>query len=839
MAYAAVASLLQTMNLILNYHQDSISPKFKNQITCIWEYVIFLRSFLEDFPDEANALEERMRESTNIAKDVIELLLSDSTFGSSKSIKTGKHELSYDFDELEKVTEEIESIVREVKERNRETVDDVDTDVMEIISLLLGGSSGLEIVPIVGTGGIGKTTLARNVYDHPLITEHFDIRAWATVSVDYSWWGIILGLLSSMTETNAKSISNSDDKLFRSVYHLLWGRMYLIVLDDLWSAEVWEKLESKIVHNFNENRILITTRLQDMANGIKSNRHIHEMCLMNVDQSWNLLREKTFKGLPCPSKLECMGKMIARSCRGLPLTIEVVSELLAAHQTRAACVGGNYGKHEEDHKIRVSKLIKLWVAEGFMNESGSKSFEETGEEYLENLVKRSLVSVTKRRKNQERPLDQTMQLECRRNARDEELGFSNHESHAANAGSSGMKEDHREQSHIDTNISPQHSTRNHGGNSDNLQLGYMRTEVSNSRAYANDALYLNLSENPGMNLTADSFDGSNFHNWIRLIRRGLISRNKLSFVDGHICTCDALEDSNKDIEEEHMMGFFMGLIDSFEAIRQQILILDHLPNVSQTYAMVLQVGEQMNFVSTHFADPTDQNAMYANPRSSFKGEFYKKRLTRGEKAKLKCEHCGGNWHIKVDCFELVGVPDWYRKFKAERGQCRAYCALDQGLEGNLEQESPRMGVRTDSEMEHDMSKLVQSEIANHMATYFKQGIGTAARLNTTNLAEADLGKLSIDYTGHYAFGVGIGLQGSDWIINLGANSHMCCHIGMLSDLRRLKDPIQIFLPDGSTVWIFLIGTARLNEDLSLQNVLFAPAFTNNLLSIGQLTKDIN
>lgn len=78
MTYAAVASLLETINLILNYHQDSTSSKFKDQVTLVREHIIFLRSFLEDAPDETNTYEGRIRGVANLAEDIIELLLSDS-----------------------------------------------------------------------------------------------------------------------------------------------------------------------------------------------------------------------------------------------------------------------------------------------------------------------------------------------------------------------------------------------------------------------------------------------------------------------------------------------------------------------------------------------------------------------------------------------------------------------------------------------------------------------------------------------------------------------------------------------------------------------------------------
>lgn len=61
------------------------------------------------------------------------------------------------------------------------------------------------------------------------------------------------------------------------------------------------------------------------------------------------------------------------------------------------------------------------------------------------------------------------------------------------------------------------------------QFGYT---VSNSSLEQDNPLHLHSSDNPGMKLVSDSFDGSGFSNWKRSMTIALSARNKLGFVDG-------------------------------------------------------------------------------------------------------------------------------------------------------------------------------------------------------------------------------------------------------------------------------------------------------------------
>ncbi|KAL8547494.1 hypothetical protein ACS0TY_007002 [Phlomoides rotata] len=459
-AYAAVVSLMNTIDSIHNHplHYSSLEKK---QIQSLQKIIGSLLDFIESNnchggSKEEENLESRIASAARTAEDVIESHVVDQILGETSS--TSLLDLERVLKDMNSVKEEVMQF-KEFKDQQppsysmsaasskplsttKNVMVGFDDELELLMDRLTGQQPNLQIIPIVGMSGIGKTTLTQNVYENLLIVEHFHIRACVTISQEYSVKNIFYELLSciknreinkSLGAFDCEIDQETEDQLGEKLYKSLWGRRYLLVLDDIWSIDVWDKIKFFFPDNDYRSRVLITTRISNVAAQFSSSPF--EMNFLDEDKSWKLFCKKTCLEESCPPELEEIGKKITRNCKGLPLSISVIGGLLrssrtqeywerVARDTNSIVMLGNdehclkilflsynhlpghlkpcflyMGLFPEDHKIHLSRLIKLLVAEGFLKTSKVESLEEVAHDYLKDLVGRNLILVSRRRWN--------------------------------------------------------------------------------------------------------------------------------------------------------------------------------------------------------------------------------------------------------------------------------------------------------------------------------------------------------------------------------------------------------------------------------------------------------
>ncbi|KAL3502026.1 hypothetical protein ACH5RR_036475 [Cinchona calisaya] len=197
-----------------------------------------------------------------------------------------------------------------------------------IIDRLTQGRVDLDIITIVRMAGLGTTTLAKEVYDCPSVAHFFNIRAWCRLSQVYDPQEVLLNILGHIAGITG-SIHEKYDKLQEQLYKFLKGRRYLVIIDDLWDINQWDKLKRSFPNDDNGSRILVTCQTLNLVCQVKPDSFVHSLRLFSDLESWKFLEKKVFYLDACPPTLQEIGKQISSHCRGLPITTSVIGGLLA------------------------------------------------------------------------------------------------------------------------------------------------------------------------------------------------------------------------------------------------------------------------------------------------------------------------------------------------------------------------------------------------------------------------------------------------------------------------------------------------------------------------------
>ncbi|PWA85154.1 Cc-nbs-lrr resistance protein [Artemisia annua] len=308
-----------------------------------------------------------------------------------------------------------------------------ENDELRIVERLTNSREGerLTIVPIVGMGGIGKTTLAKSVYNNPKIEQHFTVRAWLCVSVKVK----VDTLLADIYESFAgkKVMSNTKVNVIKDLKEKLGSERYLLVLDDVWDEELayWDEFRKCMLHvnSLNGSGIIVTTRKLNIGRNATI-EDSYTLGSLSNDECWSMFKERA---LPLPA-FEEIGRDIVNKCRGLPLLVDILGSMLRHYNTdkgkwlsiqesevwdveeRGRVLSilklsfdnlpNSMVKQcllycsifEKDKDIRREELVQLWMALGLLHTDmkTNKEMEDVGNDHFQILVNNSLFQNVKK-----------------------------------------------------------------------------------------------------------------------------------------------------------------------------------------------------------------------------------------------------------------------------------------------------------------------------------------------------------------------------------------------------------------------------------------------------------
>ncbi|KAG1326572.1 putative disease resistance protein RGA3 [Cocos nucifera] len=300
-----------------------------------------------------------------------------------------------------------------------------DGDRKKLIDLLIdaGGEKKVVVVPVVGMGGLGKTTLVKLVYGDGRIKGYFDLRIWICVSEDFDIRRLARAMIECVTQEDCRLLELESMQLH--LQSLLRARKFLLVLDDVWNENEgkWEDFKCLLTGGARGSKVIVTTRNERIAMMMGSVAPFQLKGLADED-CWTLFRHKAFgieRAKETPS-LEAIGKEIVKKCGGVPLAVKALGSLMSTKrdeeewiairdceiwrlsQERTEIVPSLRLSYDhlpsrlkqcfaycslfpKDYEIRKHVLIEMWLAEGFISSTEEGMLEEdAGNEYFNILL---------------------------------------------------------------------------------------------------------------------------------------------------------------------------------------------------------------------------------------------------------------------------------------------------------------------------------------------------------------------------------------------------------------------------------------------------------------------
>ncbi|WVZ91843.1 hypothetical protein U9M48_037965 [Paspalum notatum var. saurae] len=304
-----------------------------------------------------------------------------------------------------------------------------DNDREVVVNLLLDqqDQQNVQVLPIIGMGGLGKTTLAKMVFNDGRVENHFELKMWHCVSENFEATAIVRSVIELASNKRCDLPDNIE--LLRGELQKVIGRKrYLLILDDVWNEEQrkWEDdLKALLCSSSggSGSMIVVTSRSNRVAS-IMGTLPPHELTCLGEDDSWKLFSKKAFsKGVQDQPEFVIIGKSIMNRCKGLPLALKTMGGLISSRlkvQEWKDIAKSNLGEAKDqvlsilklsyrhllpemkqcfafcavfpkDSEMEKDKLLQLWIANGFIPEEGTMDLMQKAERIFSELVWRSFL----------------------------------------------------------------------------------------------------------------------------------------------------------------------------------------------------------------------------------------------------------------------------------------------------------------------------------------------------------------------------------------------------------------------------------------------------------------
>ncbi|KAI8522360.1 hypothetical protein RHMOL_RhmolUnG0001100 [Rhododendron molle] len=310
-----------------------------------------------------------------------------------------------------------------------------------LVHKVLDEDSHHRVVSIIGFPGLGKTTLARKVYNSAWQSKvynsdrlRFDCAAWICVSESPNEKKLLRDIAGQVGLEKEKIKHNVETNLSE----FLSRKRYVIVIDDIWHTRAWDALKIGLPTNSeNGSRIILTSRHTDVGVHVGGPNSVILLEPLDEETSRRLFYKLIVDDLQniCktqdPPQLEKIGEQILEKCGGVPLAIVLAAGLLKLRERSETAWKGvledmgqdndqctkifalsyqdlplnlkpcflYFGIFPEDREVEAFDLINLWAAGGFIRGSRVREVEEVGDDYLNHLIARNLIQVVQRRYN--------------------------------------------------------------------------------------------------------------------------------------------------------------------------------------------------------------------------------------------------------------------------------------------------------------------------------------------------------------------------------------------------------------------------------------------------------